>query len=112
MGFRFRRIIRVLPGVRLNLSRSGVSTSVGVRGAHVTLGHGKVRETVGLPGSGMYYTTTQDARQAHGDGAAATQDPGDGSGAWTFGRVARVLALGVLGAFALSVAVIWALAKL
>jgi hypothetical protein len=63
MGWRFRRSIRILPGIRLNLSRSGVSTSVGVRGAHVTVGHGKVRETVGLPGIGISYTTTQGTHQ-------------------------------------------------
>ena len=28
-------------GVRVNLSRSGVSTSIGGRNAHVTVGHGK-----------------------------------------------------------------------
>jgi len=59
MGLRFRRSIKLLPGVRLNFSKSGVSTSVGVRGAHVTLGHGKVRETVGIPGTGLSYTKTQ-----------------------------------------------------
>jgi hypothetical protein len=58
MGFRFRRSIKILPGIRLNLSRSGVSTSVGVRGAHVTIGHGQVRETVGIPGTGLSYTQT------------------------------------------------------
>ncbi|MDE1923976.1 MAG: DUF4236 domain-containing protein [Gammaproteobacteria bacterium] len=62
MGFRFRRTIRVAPGIRVNLSRSGVSTSVGVRGAHVTLGHGRVRESLGVPGTGLSYTTTQSAR--------------------------------------------------
>jgi hypothetical protein len=56
MGFRFRRPIRILPGIRLNIGRRGVSTSVGVRGAHVTVGHGQVRETVGVPGSGLSYT--------------------------------------------------------
>jgi hypothetical protein len=56
MGWRFRRSIRVFPGISLNLSRSGVSTSVGVRGAHITVGHGKVRETVGIPGTGLSYT--------------------------------------------------------
>jgi len=61
MGFRFRRSIKILPGIRLNLSRSGVSASVGVRGAHVTVGHGKVRETVGLPGTGISYTHVEGA---------------------------------------------------
>jgi hypothetical protein len=59
MGFRFRRSIRVLPGVRINVGKKGISTSIGGRGAHVTIGHGKVRSTVGLPGSGISYTTTQ-----------------------------------------------------
>lgn len=56
MGFRFRRSIRILPGIRLNIGKRGVSTSIGVRGAHITVGHGQVRETVGIPGSGLSYT--------------------------------------------------------
>jgi len=75
MGFRFRRSIRILPGIRLNLSKSGVSTSIGVRGAHVTLGHGKVRETVGLPGTGLSYTHVDGTHQAHQDAPGATQAP-------------------------------------
>lgn len=38
MGLRFRRSIRILPGLRLILGRCGASVSIGVRGAHVTLG--------------------------------------------------------------------------
>jgi hypothetical protein len=56
MGFRFRRSIRILPGLRLNIGKRGVSTSIGVRGAHVTFGKNGVRETVGIPGSGLSYT--------------------------------------------------------
>jgi len=57
MGFlRFRRSVRLFPGVRLNFSRRGISTSIGGRGAHVTIGHGQVRETVGIPGTGVSYT--------------------------------------------------------
>ena len=110
MGFRFFRRIRVLPGVTLNLSRRGVSTSVGVRGAHVTVGHGRVRETAGLPGTGMFYTTTQDTRQAHAEAAGEAQASADALPRWTFGRVVRVLVIGILGAFALSIAILWALA--
>jgi Protein of unknown function (DUF4236) len=64
MPFRFRRSIRLAPGVRLNLSKSGVSTSVGERGAHVTLGHGHTRTTVGVPGSGVSYATTTTRRRS------------------------------------------------
>lgn len=59
VGSRFYRRLKILPGVSVNLSRSGVSASVGVKGAYVTVGHGQVRETVGLPGTGLSYTTTQ-----------------------------------------------------
>lgn len=56
MGFRFQKRVRILPGVTLNFSKSGVSTSFGVRGARITKGRGKTRVTVGLPGSGLSYT--------------------------------------------------------
>jgi hypothetical protein len=46
MGLRFSRRMRVMPGVTQNLSKGGVSTSLGVRGAHLTLGGKGVRTTV------------------------------------------------------------------
>jgi hypothetical protein len=55
MGVRFQRRFR-LPGLRVNLSKSGVSTSVGGRGAWFTMGPRGTRTTVGLPGSGLSYT--------------------------------------------------------
>lgn len=57
MGWRFQKRIRILPGVTLNLSRTGISTSVGARGARMTFGHGQTRVTVGLPGTGISHTT-------------------------------------------------------
>jgi uncharacterized protein DUF4236 len=38
MGLRFSRRVTLFPGVRLNFSRSGVSASIGPRGASVTIG--------------------------------------------------------------------------
>lgn len=57
MGFRFQKRIKILPSITLNLSKSGVSTSVGVKGAHLNFGRGQTRTTVGLPGSGLSHTT-------------------------------------------------------
>jgi uncharacterized protein DUF4236/tetratricopeptide repeat protein len=64
--FRLWRRKQIVPGVRLNLSKSGVSLSLGPRGAHYTVGPRGTRATVGLPGSGLYYTTYSGhhARQA------------------------------------------------
>lgn len=58
MGFLFRKRIRILPGIRLNLSKSGVSTSVGGNGLTVNIKDGKVRTTASLPGTGLSYRTT------------------------------------------------------
>ncbi len=57
MGFRFRRTIRIVPGVRLNLSRSGPSISLGARGFRYTVGPKGTQTTVGLPGSGLSWTS-------------------------------------------------------
>lgn len=56
---RFQKRIKILPGISINLSKSGISTSIGPRGAKVTLGHGQQRTTVGLPGSGLSHTETR-----------------------------------------------------
>ena len=57
MGFRFQKRIKILPGITINLSKSGLSTSFGPRGAKVTLGHGQTRTTLGIPGSGISQTS-------------------------------------------------------
>ena len=55
--FRFRKTISVLPGVKVNLSKTGVSTSVGGKGATFNVGHGKKNVTLGIPGTGLSYRT-------------------------------------------------------
>ena len=56
MGLRLFRRIKIAPGISINLSKSGLSASAGVRGARVTLGPRGVRRTVGIPGTGISYT--------------------------------------------------------
>ena len=63
MGFRFRKSIRIAPGIRLNLSKSGVSTSIGRPGATINIGERGVRGTVGLPGSGLSYSEMLSKRE-------------------------------------------------
>jgi hypothetical protein len=90
MGFiRFRRSVRILPRVRLNVGKTGVSTSIGGRGAHVTLGHGQTRTTVGLPGTGLSYTEISPAHEVD-------KDPSQSSGllrTWVIASLAIVLAV-------------------
>lgn len=74
MGLRFNRRIRLFPGVRLNLSKSGVSTSIGRPGAWLTFGKRGTRATIGVPGSGLSYSVTskphEDAVQTSVQGPA------------------------------------------
>ncbi len=59
MGFRVRKSIKIMPGVRMTISPSGVSTSIGVRGARITRGsNGRITRTIGLPGTGISHTET------------------------------------------------------
>jgi hypothetical protein len=53
MSWGFRKSIRVAPGIRINLSRSGVSTSIGGKGfTYNTRG----RVTASIPGTGIRFT--------------------------------------------------------
>ncbi len=56
MGLRFRKSFRIMPGVRINISKGGLSTSFGVPGATVNLGRQGIRGTVGIPGTGLSYS--------------------------------------------------------
>ncbi|MGF1878807.1 DUF4236 domain-containing protein [Photobacterium frigidiphilum] len=58
MGFKFRKRIKIAPGININLSKSGVSASVGKPGATVNIGKNGVKGTVGIPDSGLSYSET------------------------------------------------------
>jgi Protein of unknown function (DUF4236) len=57
MTLRFQRRVSLIPWLLLNASRGGVSLSIGHRGAWYTIGpHGRRRVTLGLPGTGLFWT--------------------------------------------------------
>lgn len=56
MGFRFRKSINLGKHFKINLSKSGVGFSAGVKGFRVTrTANGKIRKTVTVPGTGISY---------------------------------------------------------
>lgn len=62
MGFRFRKSIPIGKHFRINLSKSGVGYSLGVKGARFTkTANGKNRTTLSVPGTGISYTTESKA---------------------------------------------------
>ena len=55
MGLRFRRSMSLGGGLRLNLSKSGLGISGGVRGARMGIGPRGARMAAGIPGTGLYF---------------------------------------------------------
>ena len=54
MGWRFRKRIKILPGIHINISKSGISANVGIKGASVTFGSNGTYVNTGFPGTGLY----------------------------------------------------------
>ena len=56
MGFRYRKSFTILPWVRLNISGSGLSLSIGPRGKSITIGTSGVFGNLSI-GKGLSYRT-------------------------------------------------------
>lgn len=54
MGIGFRKRVKIAPGVTFNLSKKGVSTTIGAKGASVNIGKNGVYTNASIPGSGIY----------------------------------------------------------
>ncbi len=74
MHIRFRRTLNLLPGVHLNVSKHGISTTVGRRGMHLTFNRYGVRQSVGLPGTGLSETGYLAGGAHHAEGKTAEEE--------------------------------------
>ncbi len=54
MTWTFRRRIKIIPGVHLNFSKSGITTSIGVKGASMTFGKSGTYLNTSMPLLGIY----------------------------------------------------------
>ena len=68
MSLRFRKRVKLFPGVWLNLGKTGISTSVGTNGVTLNLKGDVVRTTISAPGTGISYSST--ARPTSGEPSA------------------------------------------
>jgi uncharacterized membrane protein YdbT with pleckstrin-like domain len=57
MPVRFRRTFKIFPGVKVNVSKGGISFTVGTKGYHLNFSNRGVKQTVGLPGTGVSHST-------------------------------------------------------
>lgn len=59
MVFRFRKSIKLAPGVKLNLNKKSTGITFGGKGFHYTVNSkGKRTASVGIPGTGLSYSTS------------------------------------------------------
>ncbi|MEV0947175.1 DUF4236 domain-containing protein [Rhodococcus sp. NPDC049939] len=73
MGFRMRKSVQIVPGVRMNFSRSGIGYSVGGKGLRVTRhANGRVSRTVSIPGTGLSHQQTLRAGSRRGASSRGT----------------------------------------
>lgn len=111
MPIRFRRTFKILPGVKINVSKGGISVTVGTRGFHLTFGKHGIRQTVGIPGSGLSETSyliknepdSEKEKDSEEEGRKRKRDSGDDNGAvgcFPWGCLLFILVLGVAGYFA------------
>ncbi|MFX3618004.1 MAG: DUF4236 domain-containing protein [Sporolactobacillus sp.] len=86
LPFQYRRRIKILPGIHLNLGKKSHSWSFGGRGAHTTYNPKtkKVTQSMDLPGGLSWrkqYSTKKEAERAE---AQPAENPEDKSGIATF----------------------------
>ena len=108
MPIRFRRTFKIFPGVKINVSKGGISVSVGTKGATLNFSKRGVKQTLGIPGSGLSESSylikndddddekdkdvDKDARERKRD-----IDDDDGVGCFPWGCLAFVVILAVGG---------------
>jgi len=54
-GLRIRKSLKVLPGLRINFSKTGTSLSIGPQGARINTGPRGTFLNLDLPGTGIAY---------------------------------------------------------
>ena len=70
MGFRFRKSIKIAPGIRLNFNKKSTSITMGTKGAHHTINSSGTETTsIGLPGTGLSYTSYSNKNIKSSEGA-------------------------------------------
>lgn len=73
MGLRFRKSIRILPGVKLNFNKKSTSVTVGRRGIkHTVNSSGRRTSSIGIPGTGISYSTSSGSRSPSSKKRSAT----------------------------------------
>ncbi len=76
MGFRFRKSINLGPGMKINFNKRSVGVSFGKKGMRYSVNsNGRSTASVGIPGTGLYYTKTNNSHSNNYQSAAGNGNP-------------------------------------
>ena len=74
MGFRFRKSVKIAPGVRATIGKKSASISVGTKGTRYTVNtSGRKTTTVGVPGTGLSHVSTSNSSKHKGAAGGAVE---------------------------------------
>ena len=77
MGFNFRKTISLGKGLKLNLGKKSASVTIGKKGVHHTISTtGRQTTTVGIPGTGLSYSTTTGTKKQAAAAKKTAAKPG------------------------------------
>lgn len=102
MGLYWRRSTKILPGVRINWSKSGPSISMGPRGAKVNIGKRGTYVSGGIPGTGLYYRQKVDGDTKSSGSANGGSYPTGANTQTTFGFSKQGCLLSIVASTVLS----------
>ncbi len=84
MGFRFRKSVKLAPGINLNFNKKSVGITTGVKGAKFTVNSkGKTTTSVGLPGTGLSYQKISNINNSKTTDTLETEPPKKATGCLT-----------------------------
>lgn len=110
MGLRFRKSIKIAPGVKLNLNKKSTSVTLGGKGVHYTVNSkGKRTASVGIPGTGLSYSESSGGTKKKKSSGSSSMQPkqttpqntseanGGKKNKWWVWVIIAVLAIGIIG---------------
>lgn len=94
MGIRFRKSMKVAPGVRMNIGKKSVGVSIGGKGARYSVSSsGRTTTSASIPGTGLSYVSTSGSKKKQRSTATGPIRTGSSRGARVGGIVMLVLAV-------------------
>lgn len=83
MGLRFRKSVKICNGLKLNFGKTGMSMTVGSGPLKKTFNtNGNVTTTVGIPGTGIYWTETERRGSRNNRGTQTAQQTRSQQRSW------------------------------